>query len=734
VAAEASLPLVDRLGNTVGTVMLRTRRQGRPIIDVPSADAIGGAATFALVEDGEYVYELNLKQPTGPVRVGPTELLDADDANGLRGRLRPGRATGLVTIDVSGPDGHLGTADIEVRTRKLEYLDDYRSMLSSIANEGAELLMLRFAPSSLTSFTPSVTEDARTLYQRFAFLQTLLTDAAFRSAVATVLSRPHEEYEHEEELRHLGQGAPVGSRMVAQLTRAGPRTELPHGRRIAGSNMFPSRLLVTRFVGSTDSEPNRFVRMAFEQWRLMCITIRDRLASTKSAPGRRGVAEAERLVDEIDAVLNHPVMRTAGPLVHYPLASQVLQKREGYREILRAFTLSQAAARLDWDGGEDVYGANQRDVATLYEYWCYLQLRRILADLCDDGLSVEDLFKVSKDGLTLQLHKGQAQSLSGTVHRGARTIHVALWFNRQFASQSWSRRMRPDCSVRLRVEQSYAGAPDDVWIHFDAKYRVDDDDTRPATSSHRADILKMHAYRDAIKGSAGAYVLYPGQSNRPQTFTTFDELLPGVGAFPFRIGGDGSIDTPNRGLVQEFLSKALDHMANQGSRHERIRYWTAQSTRDRRVTLAAERFLQRPPADTPVLLGYVKSDAHLAWIIRNNLYNLRADERTGSVGADPNTINVDLVVLYGPSVSSEALVFARVGTPRVFTKRELVVRRYPDPGGSLYLCLSVRTVTPAPHRIPVEWVEHVARSNAPAKPPGWPVVVAWADVASPQPG
>lgn len=65
-----------------------------------------------------------------------------------------------------------------------------------------------------------------------------------------------------------------------------------------------------------------------------------------------------------------------------------------------------------------------------------------------------------------------------------------------------------------------------VHIHFDAKYRVDfgkaifGDDSdeevihdhaesqrEPPTAAKYADLLKMHAYRDAIRRTGGAYVL-----------------------------------------------------------------------------------------------------------------------------------------------------------------------------------------------------------------------------------
>ena len=39
----------------------------------------------------------------------------------------------------------------------------------------------------------------------------------------------------------------------------------------------------------------------------------------------------------------------------------------------------------------------------------------------------------------------------------------------------------------------------------------------------------MHAYKDAIRRTGGAYILYPGTEN--QVIHGFHEIIPGLGAF-----------------------------------------------------------------------------------------------------------------------------------------------------------------------------------------------------------
>ena len=92
--------------------------------------------------------------------------------------------------------------------------------------------------------------------------------------------------------------------------------------------------------------------------------------------------------------------------------------------------------------------------------------------------------------------------------------------------------MRPDYSLIISAHHDEPAAFEPIVLHFDAKYRVnlkaelfglddevvDDDPSLPQDDLRRegalrADLLKMHSYRDAIRRSAGAYVIYPGDDD-----------------------------------------------------------------------------------------------------------------------------------------------------------------------------------------------------------------------------
>ena len=104
-------------------------------------------------------------------------------------------------------------------------------------------------------------------------------------------------------------------------------------------------------------------------------------------------------------------------------------------------------------------------------------------------------------------------------------------------------------------------------IHFDAKYRSDiqfnhnDVDKRDKEEEEQhiyknADVYKMHTYKDAIKNTLGAYVLYPGDYTEIFEENP-DTIVPSVGAFNLTPGSD---DLKESGKIEEFINNVLDYI------------------------------------------------------------------------------------------------------------------------------------------------------------------------------
>ncbi len=683
-----------------------------PLINIDHHLESDSVPPIQLLESCEYYYEfIGLAGEFGEITTSHPDVFETDTKNGHRGRVRPGLYTGTLPIKVFLEGNELGSFSLEVRSRKLGYLDEYRWMVRDLAEQMSEVVMNRFAPA-IQQFSIDSTRDSKTLYQRFAFLKSLISGEGFQAAISEIVRRPHVAWIDYHEAVHPGKGVKAGSYISRQLARGGPRSPWVHGV----INSIPQIINRHRTEVTVDTTPNRFVKFALEQWLDVVASIAEILAKQSVNPViDRGLHEVEEVRDYLDAVLAEGIFRGLGAIDGFPADNQVLHKREGYRDIFQAYIQFDVAAKLSWTGGEDVYGAGKRDVATLYEYWAFMKLAQLTSELCDVAFDFTDLIEVKRNVLNVNLKKGQHFVFKGIVERRGRKLEVEFWFNRTFSNTerndgSWSHQMRPDYSLKISPAVDEMAGFDPVFVHFDAKYRInqlyelfggaesedtandvsnEDCTSTSETGPKRDDLLKMHAYRDAIRRSAAAYILYPGTEKKE--FRQYHELLPGLGAFALRPteSGEAAGELP----LTDFIEDMFEHIASQVTQHERERYWVKEAHADQdhfsSMTPVAS-FINCPPADTQVLLGYVKNKRHWEWIEKNKLYNVRGYGKRGKIEIGTKVLASDIMLLSCPSENKS--VIARVlGSPELHTKEDMEENNYPDPKG-VYYCFNFEII------------------------------------------
>jgi len=699
--ASKSLPLRDAAGRERGDLVVSELPRGSRL-------AMGGSA---LMEGQQYRYELNGVAEV--VRIEPAELFNADDSTLRCGRIIPKQHVGtlVVVVECDG-DATLSTT-IEIMPTKLTQDDEYRQMLSDITAHAAEAVLQGFAPTTFKAES-TTSRNSELLYQRFAILESRLHSDQFAAAMVQILENPDVEWRTVADRQNPGRAYPRGSSVGRAFAAPGPRRPWLADRDRPALTTMPVRLERSTQETTPDTAPNRFVKYVLENWRALALNLRDGLARkrAKNTPGpvRRGLQAAGWAIDVLDDILSHPLFREVGTLDRFPSSSQVLQKRAGYRQLLRMFVLVEAGLELPWESDiediEDIYSPSLRNVAALYELWCYLTLVDVVGRVCGQP-QTGHAFAPSPEGLSLRLQTGTTSAIKWQTIRQGRPLEVRLMSNNRFAGEeTWTAPMRPDCSILIRPLASTASDSLDVWVHFDAKYRIDgsppidfsaedDDKSRSRGSAKRDDLIKMHAYRDAIHRTAGAYILYPGDKtlNKRQ----FAETLPGLGAFPLRPGAN---EAHGVGAISDFLINVLDHVADQATQHERERFWRAHihaSAPQQHPSLPPAPFLDRPPADTDVLLGYVRGSEHLAWIKRTRSYNVRAGGRTGSLQLGSRELGAKLVLLYGRVGNEHRTIgLARSGEWRAVDRQELISTGYPQPRGRLYLVTTLDMVPEPP--------------------------------------
>lgn len=704
-----------------GLRLLIDARSEGTLFDAGDAAADNNEARFQLAEGCFYDYELT-DSCFYLGDIGENIILP-HKRNPYLGSIAPNIFTGTLRIPVvnkkTGIDA--GFVELEVQSVKTGYRQDYRDMLEFITEQCTALLMQSNSPSS-HYFESDYSNNSRTLYQRFAFVQSVIGSVEFAEAVHRIVTSPVTRWIEITEQKDIRGIRRFGNSHVKQFLKDGAKTTAPDLLRSRyGLTSLPERITASRKTDSADTPENRFVKHALETFLKFCTDI-NAVAGANTKLGK----ESLLLLRQLESYLHHSIFREISRPATLKLNSPVLQRKEGYRELLRVWLMFDLAAKLIWRGGDDIYAGSKKDIATLYEYWLFFKLLELFGSVFDiSPKSTEELIEPTAYGLNLQLKQGRFTALEGTYDAGSRKLNIRFCYNRSFngsknypASGSWTTTLRPDYTLSFwpfGIDEAAAEQEElIVHVHFDAKYKVANlyeqisrhsdkelDEEKKENRKGRyknADLLKMHAYKDAIRRTGGAYVLYPGDESVNRK--GFHEIIPGLGAFPVRPSktDNGTAD------LKAFILEIIAHFVNRTSQREKLAYRTfaiyknpPQAANELRETMPEPYGANRDliPDETFVLVGYFNSDQQYRWIEKNKLYNFRTGTGNGSLILDNETVSAKYLLLHGAGDEYSSRLWKVKGKgPKVWSREDLEKRGYPKkPSQPHYLILELEAVT-----------------------------------------
>ena len=660
------------------------------------------------------------------------------------GRISPNIYVGSLPLTIYNKETKIeyGEVNIEVLPTKLDdnsipkedlnYRKNYQFMLKDIAEKCTELLMQINSPIT-QNFEINFNKDNQTIYQRFAFVRALINTNEFDESVHKIIASPTTKWLEELELKDIRSVRRMNSFSIRQIASRSYRVKLT--KPIGNICDVPTKIETTRKTETTDTPENRFIKHALEVFLQFCVDCRNSFTTYGYSKSK---IEAEALVEKLENHLNHPFFKEIERPTTLKLNSPALQRKGGYRELLNAWLQFDLAAKLIWKGGDDVYKAGKRDIAVLYEYWLFFVLYDLMKTkfkINDNNETYKHLIEPTDDGLNVMVKSGKLTALEGPYKSEGRELRIKFSYNRTFdggtkygakKAGSWTKALRPDYTLSIWPEEIKNEIKAEeleriVHIHFDSKYKVQqftiktdveedvidlDEDLALVNNNDagkidslekekrderkgiykNADLLKMHAYKDAIRRTGGAYVLYPGTEEHKE-FVGFHELIPGLGAFAIR-PKEGENGTAKLG---DFFDKIIAHfnnMASQQRRHSNTIYEIHKEDSPRIVNEPMPDYII--PDETHVIVGYYKSKEHLDWIKKEMKYNGRIGNANGAMDLTPEFIGAKYLLLHNKKEQG-TLIFkinqSDKKKPTVIDSKHL--KGYPKPSKPFYLVFNL---------------------------------------------
>ena len=472
-----------------------------------------------------------------------------------------------------------GVGPVELHTGKLEEAG-FEALLADLIRLATSLPFSAGDPGSSPYASGPPPRD-EVLYHAFVYLRHILSDGApaeerLLPALELIQRAPHRRWRTEWRDVPVDALTRVDSRTLLDLvTRTGAPVHTASLSPAAATlterlgGRLPEEISERRIRAAIDTPENRFAKAFIGQADGIIGRVRSRAASRRDVFGRSLLADCDRMEAALMPVTRHSMWDEVGTMVRIPFSSTVLQRRRGYRHVLRHYTRIRMAPRIPLDKGEMRDLLELKNIALLYELWTFFRLAEIICELL--GPPVRSARTDAGDDFQVALGWNRTFEWPG----GTRLAYNESFSrSRQSPNHAYSVPLRPD--ITLHVPEG----PNRGLHVLDAKFRVQtlgeagfERDENPAERASerrgdfkRGDIYKMHTYRDAIRNARSVWILYPGSefrffdaSNSRKVIqpTDLPSLLEGVGAIPFAPKPDSGPDPSPHGEVTATLRKLL---------------------------------------------------------------------------------------------------------------------------------------------------------------------------------
>ena len=441
----------------------------------------------------------------------------------------------------------------EVLSTKLNYHEHWKTIIEDIEQE-YRMLSLDYMRKTFHGFSPDISGETPEIIWWSVFAN---EQKKFIQACKNIIDRPRHRLHGKSSYKRADKLTFIPFRIENELTEH--RADSLHLYR------------VEECVWTNDTQENRFLKFALAQISTKYEALKKRIEAVKNASDvmKNDMQDTLTMLKHLQ---RNPFFRTIGNYKGMNQESLVLQKATGYSQVYRTWSLLKRSYSLN-DG---IYRLQTKDIATLYEIWCFIEVSHIVKEklhLSDEDLDHKN--RMEMNGLfTWDLGKGEHSRI---LFKKDNVELAELIYNAKSSEHENSSvgitdlvvptvPQKPDIILQLTKNDLQEGMK--MTYLFDAKYRIDGKDKNGVDVPPEDAINQMHRYRDAIyyndhqsdalkKEIIGGYILFPGDGEPTDVAVskfrkTIDEV--NIGAFPLR-----PKDTHNRLLLEDFIGELIQN-------------------------------------------------------------------------------------------------------------------------------------------------------------------------------
>ena len=464
-----------------------------------------------------------------------------------------------------------GLMELYVASPKLDTKNDLRQ-ITALINQEYENYVFDYLTLTFSSFSLVRAERNNSIIWLSIFRS--VVDDYFKS-VRFIMSRPNNK--------------PVRKTYHARPERIRRWSQQEEERyRNLGTDADKHYFRYEQMENTVNTRENRFVKYSLhvlgKKFREVFSEVSG-LSKDMDAEERKNLAEYTRTFRQLETAT---FFAKVGEFEGFRQESAILQQRSGYSQIYKAWLMLKNSLDLV-DGKMDI---GMKKIWELYEIWCFLVMKRLIAKVLDLDLNDSEHVREDKSQMLNTMVKSEMTHVvefdnkaNGDVVR----LEYQHTYNRSTKEfKTTTTEQRPDIVVTIRKTDGFV-----LTYLYDAKYRVQDDkndcELDDGADIDIADyplpdaINQMHRYRDAIyyamkederprgKEIIGGYILFPGRTEGDAIENRYfykSIKKVNIGAFPLLPADEEHRDDL---VLCDLLEKHLREILMENTAYEQIK-------------------------------------------------------------------------------------------------------------------------------------------------------------------
>lgn len=434
---------------------------------------------------------------------------------------------------------------VEVESKKIDYRTEYDKLLLKISELGIDLVTR--ASSSFetsTEVSEELERDENFLISKLSYIKSIILSGELEEYYNSFFRKPLSKIVPKKETKYVWEVEDFEIDDYFDSLEKEPVL-------LANGDKLPLYLDTTYYDDDIDNLENQFIKYLIEY---IVQVLRSLLPLVKANKYQILKIEIKECLDRCDSILSNQIFRNISNLRFLPGKSNVLHRRYPYRELYKIYLMMFHQVRIDDSHLYESMKSAQKDLPKLYEYWCFLNIVDVLNSKFGDVDIIEQGLINYNEKSFCYVIKAEGKSLEYKISEKKKLV---LYYNRGYSSEnyifegrSYSHSLNPDISLELFIEDRLVGI-----VHFDAKYKFE-----RSKSFKSEDLDKMHTYKDAIMGTIGAYILYPGKNTdkyikEEKGQRVEGDIFPSVGAFV--LNNDSCGNSAEMLAINELIDKFI---------------------------------------------------------------------------------------------------------------------------------------------------------------------------------